>query len=92
MSAPDPEGMSLLAKVLAAAAAVVAPIWGAYSWLDGKLAKKADKVEVDRHRDYFVKVFEKLEEHAKRDEDNFNELKDLIHRNHVELLREKADK
>ena len=95
MSAPDPEGLSLAAKVIAAITAVVSPFVVGYSWINGRLDKKADKDEVDRHWDYFVKVFEKLDEHTQRDEDNFNELKNMIHGNHVELLREinmKADR
>lgn len=95
MSAPDPEGFSLLQTVMAAAAAILTPAFGVYKWVEARLDKKADKTEVDRHRDYFVKVFEKLEEHSKSDAEHFSELKDVIHRNHTELLREigrKADR
>jgi hypothetical protein len=47
MATPDPEGVSLLAKVLGAATAVVVPIWGARTWLDRKFEKKADKHQVN---------------------------------------------
>lgn len=43
MSAPDPEGMSLLAKVLGAASVVVVPIWMARSWLEKRFSAKLDK-------------------------------------------------
>jgi hypothetical protein len=43
MDAPDPEGMSLLAKVVAAAVAFVVPVWGARSWLEKRFALKVDK-------------------------------------------------
>jgi len=95
MSAPDPESFSLLQKVMGAAAAIVTPIYGVYKVVETKLDKKADKSEVDRHRDYFVKVFDKMEEHTKRDAEMFSEIKDMMHANHAELLREmgrKADR
>lgn len=43
MAAPDPEGMTLLAKVLGAGAAVVVPVWGFVKLWD----KKADKHTVN---------------------------------------------
>lgn len=86
MSTPDPEGMTLLAKVMGAAVAVGAPIVAGYKWIGGQLDKKADKSEVDRHRDYFVKVFDKIEEHAKSSQQNFVSIKDMIHQNHIDLI------
>lgn len=91
----DGESLKMLAGVMAAGGAVIYPAWKAYDWLQGKFDKKADKEEVDRHRDYFVKVFEKLDEHARNDAEHFGELKDVIHRNQAEILRElgrKADR
>lgn len=95
MSSPDPEAVTLFAKVMAGAVAVITPVWGGMKWLDGRLEKKADKAEVDRHRDYFVKVFEKMEEHQKADTEHFIEMRDMMHEHHTELLREigrKADR
>lgn len=43
MSAPDPEGMTLLAKALGWASAVVVPVWIARSWLDKRFQLKLDK-------------------------------------------------
>ena len=39
MSAPDPESYSLLAKVIGAAAAIVAPLGGLFVFIDGRYAK-----------------------------------------------------
>ncbi|HZR02813.1 MAG TPA: hypothetical protein VFA81_06560 [Burkholderiales bacterium] len=39
MSAPDPDSYSLLAKVLAAGAAIIAPVGGLFIWIDGRYAK-----------------------------------------------------
>lgn len=55
--------MSLLAKVVAAGVAVVAPVWGARTWLDKRLAAKADKEDTDR----CLKHIEKLYENAEKD-------------------------
>ena len=95
MSAPDPEGLSLLAKVIAAGTAVAAPI----GWLWAKLDKKADKAEVDRQRDNIAKIFEKMEDHAQRlsdhasrDEQLFREVLGEMGKNHSELLREMGRK
>ena len=95
MSAPDPESFSLLAKVIAAGTAIAAPI----GWLYAKLEKKADKKEVfaelTLHRKYFTDVFEKMETHARRDEDLFREVMGTMSQHHAEILRElghKADR
>ena len=71
MSAPDPEGMSLLAKVIAAGTAVVAPIWGGMKWLDTRLDKKADRqavkeafekldTELGTQRGHIAKIFDQM--------------------------------
>ena len=54
MSTPDPEGMSLLAKVAAAGAVVLAPVIGAWKYFDWRLDKKADK-------DMVIAAFEKVD-------------------------------
>jgi len=95
MSAPDPESFGLLAKVIAAGTAVMAPI----GWLYTKLDKKADKhavnnsihevkLEQTHQRDIQAKLFDKLEEHAKADSDNFQRMFTKMSDNHAELLRE----
>lgn len=71
MAAPDPEGVGLLAKVIAAGAAVVVPIWGARTWLEKKFEKKADKhsvanqfqsvtLELTTQRGHIAKIFDQM--------------------------------
>lgn len=93
MPAPDPEGFSLLGKVLTAGGVVATPI----IWLWTKLDKKADKhtvaddfhrIETEQglHRKYFEKVFEKMDEHSRRDETLFREVMTKMGNNHAEVL------
>ncbi len=88
MPTPDPEGMSLLGKVIAAGTALATPI----VWLWTKLDKKADKVEVDRQRDNIGKLFEKLDEHAQADATSFQKMFERMSDNHAEVLRALSDK
>lgn len=92
MSAPDPDSISLVAKLMTGAAAIVAPVYGAMKYLDSRLEKKADKAEVDRHRDYFVKVFERMDENQRDTTEKFGELKDMIHEHHIKILDKLAGK
>jgi hypothetical protein len=73
MAAPDPESYGLLGKVLAAATAVVVPIWGARTWLENRFGKKMDKDDFkefcerfDKHcdndREIQAKLFDKIDE------------------------------
>lgn len=57
MSAPDPEGMSLAAKVVAAISAVGAPI----AWLYTQLGKKADKEDVKKCLEHVEKLYSNAE-------------------------------
>jgi formiminotetrahydrofolate cyclodeaminase len=81
------------AKIAGGAATLAATLAGMV-WKDTtkKLDGKADKEDVDRHRDHIVKLFEKLEEHARSDSEHFAEIMQSIHSNHVELLREMGKK
>ena len=62
MSSPDPDSMGLLGKVLAAATAVVVPIWGARTWIEKRFEKKMDKSE-------FKDFMERFDDHVKNDRD-----------------------
>ena len=93
MSAPDPEGISLLTKVLIAGTAVVTPVWGFFKLWNKKADKHAvanqlQEVENEQaiHRGYFKDVFEKMEEHARRDEDHFERIERASEERHRELL------
>ena len=89
MSAPDPEGMSLLAKVIAAGSAIVAPIWALHKWLDSRFDKKADKDvmksaigkldgELETHRGYFAKVFDQMRDNEQRAQDRHERLMERL--------------
>ena len=75
----------MLAKVLAGAAAVDAPIWGVIKYLDSRFDKKADKdsvkmafekidTELTLHRGYFKDVFKTIEANEKSSEARHREL------------------
>lgn len=92
MPNPDPEVLVLFAQIVGVGIAVGTPVWGVYSWIHGRLDKKADKDEVERHRDYFVKVFDKLEEHQKSDNAQFQKVLETMNHHHAEVLRELGNK
>ena len=85
MATPDPEGFSLLAKVIAAGGAVATPV----VWLWTKLDKKADKHAVANsfqkvenelavHRGYFKDVFNQMRENEQRAQDRHERLMERI--------------
>ncbi len=85
MSAPDPEGMSLLSKVMIAATAIVTPLWGGHKYLENKFDKKADKAAVKEafeqlnsemtiQRGNIGKLFDQSREEAKANEARHREL------------------
>jgi hypothetical protein len=78
MAAPDPESYSLLSKVLAAGAGIVAPVWVARNWLENRFGKKLNK-------DDFKEFLERFDQHARDDRevqaklfDKIDGLKDTI--------------
>ena len=88
--APDPESMSLLAKVLAAATAVIVPIWGVRTWLEKRFDKKADKHwvanqfqsvadELAHQRETQAKLFDQVRENEQRAQDRHERLLDAVH-------------
>lgn len=102
MAAPDPEGMSLLGKVVGAAVAIGTPIYGFFTLWNKKADKHAVnnqiqeiKTEQAVHRGYFKDVFKAMEDHARRDEELAREVIKTMAANHAEVLRElghKADR
>lgn len=88
MSAPDPEGFSMLTKIVAAGAAIIAPVAAVYKWADYRLDKKADKdvvkmafdllnSEMNTQRGNTAKLFDKIAEESKIGEERHREL--LMH-------------
>lgn len=72
MATPDPEAFGLLEKLLAAGAAIVAPLFGLWKFMEGKLDKKADKDDLEELsnryeqnrlevREVQIKIFDKLD-------------------------------
>lgn len=94
--------MGLLGKVVAAGTPIVVGVWGFLKLWN----KKADRHTVNNqfqelkgeqtlHRSYFKDVFEKMEAHARRDDELFREVLGTMHTHHSEILRElgkKADR
>lgn len=87
MSAPDPEGIGLLAKFLGACAAIGVPIgagWKYHKHLEEKLDRKADKEtlegiqgELSTQRQRIVEVFEQIRGNESKSEQRHREL--LMH-------------
>jgi hypothetical protein len=85
MSAPDPEGMGLLAAVSAAAAAILAPAFGAWAWIDRRFAKKhsvADEFqtvwnEIATQRAHIGKIFDQMRDNEQKSEERHREI--LMH-------------
>lgn len=89
MATPDPEGFSLLSKVLAAATAIAVPLGTFYKLGSSALAKKADKAEVDKQfsslnaemglqRGNVGKLFDQIRENEQRAQDRHERLMEKI--------------
>lgn len=86
MATPDPEGVSLLAKVVAAGAAIIAPIGGAIVWIENRYAHKhsvagqfqAVTSELATQRGHIAKVFDQIRENEQRAQDRHERLMDKL--------------
>ncbi len=68
--------------------------WAGVLALIGVIYKK-NEAELTRQRDYIAKIFDKLEDHARKSEERDSSMRETMHSMHTELLRElnhKADK
>lgn len=82
---PDSDGVSLLAKLVGAAAAILAPIGGLWVWIDNRFAKKQSlnsainevKLELGVQRGHIAKIFDVIREGEERSEARHREL--LMH-------------
>lgn len=97
--AVDAEAYALLGQVAGAGIAIGGPVVGVVIWLQKKFDKKADKQQVDKEvkevkeeqstqRSHIGKLFDKLEEHSRRDEELAREVLSTMASNHAEVLRE----
>lgn len=83
--AADPEGIGLLAKVLGAGAAVIAPVGALWLWIDNRFAKKHAvnnavndlKLELGVQRGHIAKIFDQMREEEEKNEARHREL--LMH-------------
>lgn len=104
--AVEAEAYVLLGQVFGAGVAIGGPIVGIGVWLNKRFDKKADKHAVANsvqemkneqgiQRTHIGNLFEKLEEHSRRDEELAREVLGQMATNHAEVLRElgkKADR
>ena len=90
MSAPDPDSLSLLEKLIGAAAAVALPVMGARTWLEKRFDRKADKSTVSSEfqevrdemtvqRGHIAKVFDQIRENEQRAQDRHERLLEAVH-------------
>lgn len=56
--------------------------------VEASLKEKTDVSESEKHREYIAKLFEKIDEHSRRDEALFREVLTKMGDNQSELLRE----
>lgn len=94
MATPDPESFSLLSKVLAAATAIVVPLGAIYKLGSSALEKKADKADldevkkdIDQRKTIEAKLFDKFDEHSRRDEELFRDVIKTMGTNHAEVMK-----
>lgn len=99
----DANSYILLGQIAVAGVAVGGPIAGILVWVHKKFDKKADKHAVANYmqevkgeqavqRTHIGKLFDKLEEHSRRDEELAREIIETISTNHAEVLRTLGNK
>lgn len=89
MSAPDPEGMSVAAKVIGALSAVGAPI----VWIYTQLGKKADKAETEKCLKHIEQLYKNAEDDRKLTRDLHDEAMKAVHdgqRTIIDILTRRA--
>lgn len=101
--AVEAEAYVLLGQVVGAGVFVGTPLVGAMIWLNKRFDKKADKhavansvqevkTEQGIQRVHIGNLFEKLEQHSRRDEELAREVLGQMASNHAEILRELGKK
>ena len=92
MSTPDPDSISWLAKLGGMMVAVVTPVLGARTWVDRRLDRKADKLDVaesfrevredlDNHGKYIAKMFDQMRENEQRAQDRHERVMERLNKN-----------
>ena len=82
MAAPDPEGMSLLGKIVSAAVGIVVPVWGARTWVENRFNKKLNK---DDFKEFISRFEDRFDKHCENDRevqaklfDKVDEVKNIL--------------
>lgn len=89
MAAPTPEDADLLAKIVGAFVAIVAPLWGCLKYLDTRFEKKADKEvmnasltditeELSTQRSNIAKLFDQIRDNEHRAQDRHERLMEKL--------------
>lgn len=65
---------------------IAALAFGMWKYLHTQLNSKADKVELDRQRDNIATLFEKVDEHARHNDELHEKVIQNMHEMHVDLL------
>lgn len=81
-----PDDVTLFAKVLAAGAAIIAPIWGAFHYLNGRFDKKSDKEETERCQRHIERLYENAEKDRALTRDLHEKAMDQISENQTQLI------
>ena len=83
MSAPDPESLSWLSRIIAPLGAVAAPV----IWIHRQLNGKADKAEVSRCLEHIEKLYENAESDRKLMRDLHDSAMQTIQNDYHEIVR-----
>jgi hypothetical protein len=89
MSAPDPDSLSLLQKLIAGASAIVLPVLGVKIHLDKRFDRKADKEsvsaefkevrdELSYQRETQAKIFDQMRQNEQRAQDRHERLMEKL--------------
>ena len=87
MASPDPEGMSLMSKIIAAATPTVAAVWGARTWIDKRFEKKAEKSDVEKCLKHVEKLYENAEADRKLTRDLHDKAMEAVRGGQSEIIR-----
>ena len=80
----NPEHIILAVQVFGVGVAVVAPVWLAHNWLNGKFEKKANKVEILEH---IEKLYVNAEADRKLTRDLHDKAMERIQENQLQIIQ-----
>lgn len=88
MDSPNPEDLTLLAKVVAAASAVIVPSWAGWNWFDKRFARKQAvnsqfqvmSGQIETLRSTQAKIFDQIRENEQRAQDRHERILERLPR------------